>query len=51
MRTMQKSVTFDKDEKQRIEEAANKYGLSYCAFIRNASLKEAERVLGRIENE
>ena len=51
MREEQKSVTFNTNEAEKIEMAAKKYGLSYSSFIRNACLKEAERVLRRIENE
>ena len=46
MRDEQKSVTFDAKESNKIEMAAKKYGLSYSSFIRNASLKEAEKILG-----
>ena len=46
MRDEQKSVTFNEQEKEKIEMAAKKYGLSYSSFIRNACLKEAEVILG-----
>jgi uncharacterized protein (DUF1778 family) len=51
MRDEQKSVTFDTKEKEIIEMAAKKYGLNYSSFIRNACLKEAEKVLGGADDD
>ena len=44
MKTIQKSISFDKEEVKMISEAAKKVGLSYSSFLRTCALDKARQL-------
>ena len=46
MEKSQKSVLLKKEEKEIIESASKKLGLTYAGFLRSSALKEARKILG-----